>query len=207
MISKHILDKIYNIYSNILKIKNGKIYNYIYNKAQLKYTNDNGDLCDIIIDVVDYHIYYHFDALYFVNDKIESYFNNKIKFYYYKNNKYLLFTKYKNTPIKSIEYNKNKNICYINIYCNSYEIEYKDKNNKIINLNNRNKNKKFNNKIWYLIKSIIFNDKFLYNFILFKYYLFNNYYIYCLKCHSNKYKYEKIKNYYIFNEYFFIIFI
>jgi len=66
MISKFILDKIYNIYSNILKIKNGQIYNYIYNKVQLKYTNDNGDLCDIIIDVVDFHTYYYFEALYYI---------------------------------------------------------------------------------------------------------------------------------------------
>jgi len=143
--------------------------------------------------------------IYYVNDKIESYFNKEINLYYYKNNKDLLFIRYKNM----LSYNNNKNIYYKNICRKSYKIEYKDKNNKIINLNNnRTKNKKFNNNIWYLIQLSIYNNNYPYSFILYKYYIFNNYYIYCLKRDYNNYNcYEKIKNYYIYNKYLFIIFI
>jgi len=213
-ITKPILDKIYNIYSNILKIKNGIIYNKDNkdnddNEVEIEYTNKSGILCKIVINIIIFTNYYYFDALYYVGDIIESYFNNKIKIYYYYNkmNNDLLFIKYKINEINGINeineineirvsYNTNKFIDYKNIY--DHDIEYIDKNTKtickpnIINWNVKSpmfKYKKYINNIWYLLK-LYFDDN-----IIFKYYLFNNYYIYCLKYSGEFYSYYNTNMY------------
>jgi hypothetical protein len=212
-IPKNILKKIYNIFSNIFKILKGKIkiYNEKSDKAIIYYKDRLGNSCKIKIKITkrgNKYTILEFDA----SEKYNNSISGNLILYYYYNNMDLTYIEQKQIDMwhMYVNYNKNKNIIYKTF--NSNDIDYINKNNKkIFNYNDNiiviNKKKTYINNIWYLIKLKKINNSKFTNFFIYKYYIFNNYYIYCLKCHSNKYKYEKIKNYYIFNEYFFIIFI
>lgn len=186
-VPQFILNKINNIFSNIVKTSNLCITNDIDNSIEIYYENDKKELCIIKITIKRIKYldgnYYNFDTYFYENNELKS---TQRGLNYNEELSFIRAKQIKNITNSCLLYNKHNNISQKKIN-NKQNIEYICKNTKKYTQQTSNngfkitKIKKLFNNNWYLTQLINTDmSSFAYYTRFFNHYVFNCY-IYCLK--------------------------